>query len=96
MDNSLAEDYAKLINLGNPCFIEIKAYMHVGDSLKFYMHENMPSSNDIKKFTAEILKFLPNYEFAAEHYASRVVLLARRDMTSKRFIDFDRLFCKIV
>lgn len=96
MDNSLAEDYAKLINLGNPCFIEIKAYMHVGDSLKFYMHENMPSSNDIKKFTAEILKFLPNYEFAAEHYASRVVLLARRDMASKRFIDFDRLFCKIV
>jgi len=86
------KEYAELINLGNPHFIEIKAYMHVGDSIKYYSHENMPSTSEIKNFTKEILKFLPEYEFASEHYNSRVVLLIRKDMKDKRFIDFEKLF----
>ena len=86
------EQYAELIKLGNPWFIEIKAYMHVGDSLKFYEHENMPSTSEIKEFTNKILKYLSDYEFADEHYASRVVLLIRKDVKNKRFIDFDKLF----
>jgi len=85
------ENYAKLIHLGNPHFVEVKAYMSVGDSLKFYSYENMPSTKEVKDFALEILKFLPSYEFAAEHQASRVVLLARKDMKNKRIIDFEKV-----
>jgi len=72
------ENYAKLIEKGNPDFIEVKAYMHVGESRERLKRENMPLHEDVVAFSKELLKYLPDYEIVSEHIPSRVVMLAKK------------------
>jgi len=77
--NILSPDaYAKLIKKGNPDFIEVKAYMSIGASLKNFKFENMPNSKEVMDFSKQLIKFLPDYEIVSEHYESRVVMLAKK------------------
>ena len=86
--------YAKLIKKGNPDFVEVKAYMSIGESLKNFKFENMPNSKEVMDFTKELVKFLPDYEIVSEHYESRVVMLAKKkffiDGKWHTWIDFDK------
>ncbi len=50
--------------------------MHVGFSKNRLKGENMPHHREVKKFTKEILKFLPKYKIVDEKKNSRVVLLS--------------------
>jgi len=93
--NILSPDaYAKLIKKGNPDFVEVKAYMSIGASLKNFKFENMPNSKEVMDFTKELVKFLPDYEIVSEHYESRVVMLAKKkffiDGKWHTWIDFDK------
>ncbi|MFC2134550.1 4-demethylwyosine synthase TYW1 [Bacteroidota bacterium] len=72
------ENYAKLINKGNPDFIEVKAYMHVGESQKRLKRENMPLHEYMVEFSKKLVKHMPDYEIASEHIPSRVVMLAKK------------------
>ncbi|MFA5993014.1 MAG: 4-demethylwyosine synthase TYW1 [Candidatus Pacearchaeota archaeon] len=89
------QDYAKLIKLGKPHFVEIKSYMYVGASQKQLKHENMLSTKEINSFTKKLLKYLKDYEYAADHWPSRVSLIMKKSLKKKRFINFDKFF-KIV
>jgi tRNA wybutosine-synthesizing protein 1 len=83
------DNYAKLLELAEPDFIEIKAYMHVGFSQQRLKKENMPEHEEVKKFAKEILKNLDkklNYKLIDEKINSRVVLLSKGEKNSK--IDF--------
>jgi tRNA wybutosine-synthesizing protein 1 len=88
------ENYAKIIQKGNPDFVEIKAYMHVGESQLNLERIQMPFHTDVVKFSKEILEFLPNYELLMEHIPSRVVLLVKKDFKIDgkwmTWIDFDK------
>jgi tRNA wybutosine-synthesizing protein 1 len=88
------ENYAKIIQKGNPDFVEIKAYMHVGESQLNLERIQMPFHTDVVKFSKEILEFLPNYELLMEHIPSRVVLLVKKDFKINEkwmtWIDFDK------
>ncbi len=66
--------YAKLIKRGNPDFVEIKAYMYVGNSRKRLTFENMPRNQDIRDFAGSIAE-LCGREIVNESHESRVVLL---------------------
>ncbi len=70
------ENYAKLIEIMNPDFIEVKAYMWVGESRKRLPFEAMPSHHEIKTF-AERLVLETGYVLKDEQEESRVVLLSR-------------------
>lgn len=72
------ERYAELIHIGNPDFIEVKAYMHIGASRLRLKRENMPTHEEIIYFTKELKKFLPEYEIVSDHKPSRVVMLAKK------------------
>jgi tRNA wybutosine-synthesizing protein 1 len=89
-----AEGYAELIKKGNPDFIEVKAYMHVGPSRERLKIEAMPWHEDIVEFTKEIIKYLPDYKIVTEHIPSRVVMCARKDFKRNgrwyTWIDFDK------
>lgn len=89
------EGYAKLIKRGNPDMVEIKAYMHVGASKEELDYKQMPMSDEVKDFAKKIESLLPDYEIVAEHEASRVILLMKKDLDKKMFIDFNKFF-KIV
>lgn len=68
------EGYAKLIEKANPTFIEVKGYMHVGESQKRLPREAMPRHQEIKDFAEEISK-ATGFRHAGEQQSSRVVLL---------------------
>ncbi len=78
MNEKAAEGFAKLIDLGSPTFVEVKAYMHVGTSTYRLSRDNMPTHDEVKRF-AEILSMVTGYKIVSESKPSRVVLLSRLD-----------------
>ncbi|CAG7681726.1 unnamed protein product [Allacma fusca] len=71
------ENYAKLVDLGNPDFIEIKGVTYCGTSKanKLTM-ENVPWHEDVVHFSQQLCNMLKNYELACEHEHSNCILLA--------------------
>lgn len=86
------EDYTKLINLGKPDFIELKSYVHVGASRNFYEQSNMPTLEDIKIFQDNLLIHLPDYEYLRTHSPSRAILLIKKSLNKKAWINFPKFF----
>ncbi|MEK6899962.1 MAG: hypothetical protein AABX05_02450, partial [Nanoarchaeota archaeon] len=75
---SLPDRYAELISRGNPDFIEVKAYMHVGPSQQRLSKDNMPLHEEVVVFSKELVKYLSDYEIVSEHIPSRVVMFAKK------------------
>ncbi len=76
-DNDRAIDgFAKLVNLGRPDYVEVKAYMYVGASRNRLRLDNMPRHWEVKE-VAKRLSELTGYPIVSESMASRVVLLSR-------------------
>ena len=48
------EQWADMIRLSNPMFVEAKAYMFVGMSRERLKEGNMPSHEEVKSFALEI------------------------------------------
>lgn len=71
---TLPEEFARIIERSNPDFVEIKAYMYVGNSRKRLEFSNMPRNQDIRDFASSIAE-LCNREVVNESQESRVVLL---------------------
>ena len=84
--------YAELIKRGNPDFIELKSYVWVGESQNFYKVENMPYMEDLENFMKELLKEIPEYEYTKEHIPSRAILLIKKSLKKKCWINFPRFF----
>jgi len=66
--------FSRLIELGEPTYIEVKAYMHVGASRDRLSRENMPTHEEVREF-AERLSQAVGYPIRSESKPSRVVLL---------------------
>ncbi|MCF2135681.1 MAG: 4-demethylwyosine synthase TYW1 [Candidatus Thorarchaeota archaeon] len=71
-----AREYAKIILTGEPDFIEVKGYMHIGSSRRRLSQENAPSHREVRGF-AEKIAALTGYYIKDEQIESRVVLLSR-------------------
>lgn len=69
-----AKGYARLIEKASPDYIEVKAYMHVGQSQKRLPREAMPLHPEVKEFAGKLSKEC-GYAYKDEQEASRVVLL---------------------
>ena len=84
--------YAELIKRGNPDFIELKSYVWVGASQGHYKVENMPKMEDMKEFMKKLLEKLPEYEYMREHLPSRAILLIKKSLKKKCWINFPKFF----
>ncbi len=73
------EGYAHLIELAEPDYVELKAYMHLGFSRNRLSRENMPSHEEVLDFSRKVAQIL-EYRVADESEASRVVLLSKDGM----------------
>ena len=82
-----ANQWADIIRLSEPMFVEIKAYMWVGMSRERLEKSNMPEHDEVKKFAEEIAKH-SGYKLIDEHEPSKVVLLMKEDFQG-RVIKFD-------
>ena len=83
MDKKNIKDYANLIKVANPMFIEPKGYVFVGYSRKRMTIENMPSHKLVKEFAMQLSDFT-SYDIMMEKADSRVVLLSK-EKKPKRF-----------
>ena len=68
--------YSRIISKGNPTYVEVKAYMHVGFSTGRLGFESMPSHREILGFAMELAE-RTGYEVVDEVPISRVALLSR-------------------
>ncbi|MEM1638962.1 MAG: 4-demethylwyosine synthase TYW1 [Desulfurococcaceae archaeon] len=68
--------FAKLIDKGNPHYVEIKAYMYLGVSKGRLSKNNMPTHGEVRDY-ARKLENLTGYKLLSESIPSRVVLLSR-------------------
>jgi len=68
--------FAKLVDLGRPDYIEVKAYMYVGASRNRLRLDNMPRHQEVKE-VAKRLSELTGYPIVSESLPSRVVLLSK-------------------
>jgi tRNA wybutosine-synthesizing protein 1 len=68
--------YSELILLGEPDFVEVKGYMHLGSSRDRLSGKNAPSHREIRAFAKSIAD-LTGYFLVDEQPESRVVLLSR-------------------
>ena len=82
----LIPDFAELLKHGNPHFIEIKSYMHVGYSRNRLEHSDMLEIEDVRIFAGELAKQMGNFTFMDESIVSRVVVLQNRERYMERWI----------
>jgi len=74
--------YSKLIEMGEPDFIEVKGYMFLGSSRGRLDQNNAPSHREIRAFS-EKLAALTGYHVLDEQVESRVLLLSRSKQIKK-------------
>lgn len=86
------EKYADLIRRGSPDFIELKSYMWVGASQEQYEVQNMPYLEDMNVFMDELLEEMPEYEYLSTHPRSRAILLGKKSLNKKHWINFPKFF----
>jgi tRNA wybutosine-synthesizing protein 1 len=78
MSEEDANEFAKIIEIAQPTYIEVKAYMHVGPSTYRLTKDAMPRHSEIREF-AKSLSSLTGYKILSEHVPSRIVLLSKLD-----------------
>jgi tRNA wybutosine-synthesizing protein 1 len=83
----LLENYKELIELSNPDFIEIKAYMHIGKSQDRHKKEEMPTFLEVISFAKKITKVVKNFEYIDVAINSRIALLRNKNSIYKSQIE---------
>ncbi len=78
MSEEDAKEFARIIKLADPTYIEVKAYMYVGASRKRLRPENMPRHEDVVEFSKLISKY-SGVPIRSQSMPSRIVLLSYRD-----------------
>ncbi|SES97931.1 tRNA wybutosine-synthesizing protein 1 [Methanococcoides vulcani] len=68
--------YARLIEIADPDYVEVKAYMHLGFSRSRLPREAMPSHEEVVSFAKELADHL-GYSIADEVEVSRIALLSK-------------------
>jgi tRNA wybutosine-synthesizing protein 1 len=89
------DNYAALVQLGLPDFIEIKGVTYCGSSKASTLTmENVPWHEEVVKFVKELVTRLPDYEISCEHEHSNCLLVTNKkykiDGKWHTWIDYDR------
>jgi tRNA wybutosine-synthesizing protein 1 len=81
------KDFAKLVEIGNPHFIELKSYMHIGMSTNRLEESNMLEMDEIRSFAGALKTHLRDYFIMDESIVSRIVVLQNKARFTSRWIE---------
>lgn len=81
-DEKYFKEFSDLISRGNPHFIELKSYMHVGMSTNRLEQSHMLEMDEVRSMCNGIKNCLDDYSVMDESVVSRIVVL----QNNKRFI----------
>jgi tRNA wybutosine-synthesizing protein 1 len=80
-------EFSEMMLQGNPHFIELKSYMHIGMSTKRLKENNMLDMGEIQKFSTELCEKIPGFSIMDESEISRIVVLQNQKRYIDRWID---------
>lgn len=86
-DSRFYDDFAKIIESGQPHFVEIKSYMHVGMSTNRLEQSNMLEMGEVRNFAKGLTSRLSNYIIMDESVVSRIVVLQNQERYISRWIE---------
>ena len=81
------QNFANLIDVAQPHFIELKSYMHIGMSTNRLEKSNMLEMEEVRAFAQGLNSKLPNYFVMDESVVSRIVVLQNRERFISRWIE---------
>ena len=84
--NSVNE-FADLVKRGNPHFIEIKSYMHIGMSTQRLDRSDMLEMDEIRGFSDLMRNSLGTFSIMDESEISRIVVLQNLERFTERWIE---------
>lgn len=79
LNTQFPKELGELVAVAKPMFLEIKSYMHIGQSRKRLERENMMSMKDLREFGNAIAE-TAGYSFKDESKKSLVALFVRNDL----------------
>jgi tRNA wybutosine-synthesizing protein 1 len=79
-------EFAEMMLYGNPHFIEVKSYMHIGMSTERLEKNNMIEMGEIRSFSRELSDKMPGFSIMDESEISRVVVLQNQKRYTDRWI----------
>ncbi|HVX01559.1 MAG TPA: 4-demethylwyosine synthase TYW1, partial [Nitrososphaera sp.] len=71
---------------GDPHFIEIKSYMHVGMSTHRLEKDNMLDFDEVRDYAGMLCKKMPAFSVMDESKISRIVVLQNKERYVDRWI----------
>jgi tRNA wybutosine-synthesizing protein 1 len=77
------KDFAQVMSEGDPHFIEIKSYMHVGMSTQRLEKGDMLNMDEVRAYADRLCEKMPAFSVMDESEVSRIVVLQNK----KRYID---------
>jgi tRNA wybutosine-synthesizing protein 1 len=80
-------EFAEMMLQGNPHFIELKSYMHIGMSTKRLNEYNMVDMGEIQRFSNDLCEKIPGFSIMDESKISRIVVLQNQKRHIDRWID---------
>jgi tRNA wybutosine-synthesizing protein 1 len=68
-------EFADMMVQGNPHFIELKSYMHIGMSTQRLEQSHMMEMSEVRRFAANLCANIPSFKIMDESEISRIVVL---------------------
>jgi tRNA wybutosine-synthesizing protein 1 len=83
---SFVGEFAEMMAQGNPHFIELKSYMHIGMSNQRLEQDHMLKMHEVRDFATRLCKSMPSFKVMDESEISRIVVLQNQARYTDRWI----------
>lgn len=80
------DEFAKMMAQGDPHFIELKSYMHIGMSNQRLEQEHMLEMHEVRAFAAKLCEKMPSFKAMDESEVSKIVVLQNQSRYTDRWI----------
>ena len=84
--HEFATEFAEMMRQGDPHFIELKSYMHIGMSNRRLEQEDMLEMDEVREFSRQLCGNMPSFEVMDESEISRIVVLQNKARRVDRWI----------
>jgi tRNA wybutosine-synthesizing protein 1 len=86
-ESKFYDDFSKIIETGQPHFVELKSYMHIGMSTNRLEQSNMLEMDEVRSFANGLVLRLSDYVIMDESIVSRIVVLQNKKRFISRWIE---------
>ena len=85
-DSDFADEFAEMMAKGDPHFIELKSYMHIGMSNQRLEQDHMLEMYEVRDFASKLCEKMQSFKVMDESEISRIVVLQNQERHIDRWI----------